>query len=193
MDPVREALARGSEEGGWQGMVRAWISLMIRAATRGTLGRSYPIAVYLPMLGETEEAMTWLERAYEERDPAATLHEGRPALRPPSAPTPASRTCSDASGSRRASLRCSPGSRTSRWKARQLVLKAEIRYQDLLPPGFDAQKELREIRQGSEALDGLAGASSARSATRTRGRVPIARVRGREMPQGREKSLEFRA
>ncbi len=35
----------------------------------------------------------------------------------------------------------------SKWKAWQLGLSAEIRYQDLLPPGFDARKELREVRE----------------------------------------------
>jgi tetratricopeptide (TPR) repeat protein len=66
---VREAFQRGSEEGGVQGGVRARISFEIEATTRGAFGLAYAIAMELAMIGETEEAMTWLERAYEERDP----------------------------------------------------------------------------------------------------------------------------
>ncbi len=36
---------------------------------QGASGLSYVIAHNLAMIGETEEAMTWLERAYEEREP----------------------------------------------------------------------------------------------------------------------------
>jgi tetratricopeptide (TPR) repeat protein len=66
---AREAVQRGSEEGGWQGAVQVWRSRTIRWATRGAFGLAYAIAHQSAMIGETEEAMTWLERAYEERDP----------------------------------------------------------------------------------------------------------------------------
>ncbi len=44
--------------------------LWIEQATQGAFGLEYAIALFSAMIGETEEAMTWLERAYEERDPA---------------------------------------------------------------------------------------------------------------------------
>ncbi len=42
--------------------------LQIQAATRGTVGVAGSIAMLLGVVGETEEAMTWLERAYEDRE-----------------------------------------------------------------------------------------------------------------------------
>jgi tetratricopeptide (TPR) repeat protein len=68
-EPFRGAFERGSEEGGWEGGARSVIRLMIKAATRGASGLANPIAQQLAQIGETEEAMTWLERACEERDP----------------------------------------------------------------------------------------------------------------------------
>ena len=41
----------------------------IEQAARGAFGLAYAIALLSAMIGETEEAMIWLERAYEERDP----------------------------------------------------------------------------------------------------------------------------
>ncbi len=79
---LREAFQRGSEEGGWPGGVRAFTSLWIEAATQGVFGLSYEIALYLALIGETEEAMTWLERAYEERDPLLLLAKTDPLLDP---------------------------------------------------------------------------------------------------------------
>ncbi len=43
--------------------------LSIEAASQGAFGLAYVIAFLSAIIGETEEAMTWLERAYEERDP----------------------------------------------------------------------------------------------------------------------------
>ncbi len=68
-DPQREAFERGSEEGGLHGGLRAWRRLQIEATTRGAVGLAYVIAILSALIGETEEGMTWLERAYEERDP----------------------------------------------------------------------------------------------------------------------------
>ncbi len=68
VDRFREALERGNEEGGWQAGVRAWRSQTIRTATRGAFGLAYPIALHSAVIGETDEAMTWLERAYEQRE-----------------------------------------------------------------------------------------------------------------------------
>ena len=49
--------------------MRAVTRLQIQGATRGAFGHSYLIGMNLAVVGETEEAMTWLERAYEEHDP----------------------------------------------------------------------------------------------------------------------------
>ncbi len=81
-DPAREAFQRGSEEGGFQGGLRALIRLEIEAATQGTFGLSYGIAFHLAVIGETEEAMPWLERAYEERDPLLVNAKTEPRLDP---------------------------------------------------------------------------------------------------------------
>ncbi len=51
------------------------IRLQIQATTQGAFGLAYVIATELAIVGETEEAMTWLERAYEERDPL--LHNAK--------------------------------------------------------------------------------------------------------------------
>ena len=68
-DQLREAFQRGSPEGGWVRGMRTLTSLLIGGATQGATGLSYLIAVNLAVIGETEEAMTWLERAYAEREP----------------------------------------------------------------------------------------------------------------------------
>ncbi len=72
-DPTREAFQRGSEKGGFQGGMRAIRSVVIEAATQGASGLAYWIASESARIGETEEAMTWLERAYEERQPLLLL------------------------------------------------------------------------------------------------------------------------
>ncbi len=62
--------------------MRAWRRLLIRLATQGALGLKYVIAFQSAMIGETEEAMTWLERAYEERDPGLLTAKIDPRLDP---------------------------------------------------------------------------------------------------------------
>ncbi len=81
-DRARQAFQRGSEEGGLQGGLRALTRVQIQAATRGAFGLAYAIAMELAIVGETEEAMTWLERAYEERDPLLLLAKVDPRLDP---------------------------------------------------------------------------------------------------------------
>ncbi len=54
----------------------------IRAAARGAFGLAYLTASLYGVLGETEEAMTWLERAYEERDPQLIIAKTNPRLDP---------------------------------------------------------------------------------------------------------------
>ncbi len=82
VDQPREAFQRGSEEGGFQGGLRTVTRLQIQAATRGAFGLTYLIATNLAMIGETEEAMTWLERAYEEREPNLLFAKIDPRLDP---------------------------------------------------------------------------------------------------------------
>ncbi len=79
---AREAFQRGSEEGGLQGGLRAWRSSMIEQATQGAFGLAYLIALLSALIGETDEAMTWLERAYDERDPLLILAKVDPRLDP---------------------------------------------------------------------------------------------------------------
>ncbi len=81
-DPFREAFQRGSEEGGFLGGHRAARRLLIEAATQGAFGLAYLIALVSAPIGETEEAMTWLERAYEERDPLLLLAKVDPLMDP---------------------------------------------------------------------------------------------------------------
>ncbi len=81
-DPAREAFQRGSEEGGWDGGIREMTSLVNEEATQGAFGLSYVTAFNLAGIGETEEAMTWLERTYEERDPLLINAKTEPCLDP---------------------------------------------------------------------------------------------------------------
>ena len=55
---------------------------LIEAADRGAFGLAYPIAGRSALIGEIEEAMTWLERAYEEREPLMLLAKTDPRLDP---------------------------------------------------------------------------------------------------------------
>ncbi len=62
--------------------MRALIRLQIQVATRRAFGLAYTIAMELAMVDETEEAMTWLERAYEEREPGLLFAKIDPLLDP---------------------------------------------------------------------------------------------------------------
>ena len=62
--------------------MRALVSLMIEGAIQDAVGLSYVIALNLAVIGETEQAMTWLERAYEERDPLLINVKAEPRLDP---------------------------------------------------------------------------------------------------------------
>ena len=81
-DEPREAFQHGSEEGGWDGGMRALTEFMIEGSRQGVFDRSYLIAFHLAVIGETEEAMTWLERAYEEHDPLLINAKTEPRLDP---------------------------------------------------------------------------------------------------------------
>ncbi len=62
--------------------MRALTSFMIERATQGAFGVAYAIAFVSALIGETEEAMTWLERAYEEREPLLINAKTDPRLDP---------------------------------------------------------------------------------------------------------------
>ncbi len=62
--------------------MRALTRLQIELTKRGAFGLGYLIAVQSAMIGETEEAMTWLERAYEEREPLLVNAKTEPRLDP---------------------------------------------------------------------------------------------------------------
>jgi tetratricopeptide (TPR) repeat protein len=77
-----EAFQRGSEEGGWDGGIRALTNLMIEGAAQGMFEVSYVLAMHLAVIGEAEEAMTWLERAYDEHSPLLVNAKTEPRLDP---------------------------------------------------------------------------------------------------------------
>ena len=64
-DLQREALARGWAESGWEGSQRALLEVATELEGFPPVG----IAMTYGFLGETDEALVWLERGYRERDP----------------------------------------------------------------------------------------------------------------------------
>jgi tetratricopeptide (TPR) repeat protein len=66
---MREAMERGWAESGWEGSIRAWLEV----ATKVDGLSPYQIAVGYAHVGDLDEAFTWLERGYSERDPAMIL------------------------------------------------------------------------------------------------------------------------
>jgi TolB-like protein len=77
-DWSREALERGWAEGGWEGSLRAWL----RAATEIEGHSPFFIALRCALVGDTDEAFTWLERGYRERDPQMIILKAHPAFDP---------------------------------------------------------------------------------------------------------------
>ncbi len=66
---VVAALDRGYEEGGYRGAYRlAADTLAVRASAEDTSNLAFRVAVLLILAGETEEALDWLEQAFEARD-----------------------------------------------------------------------------------------------------------------------------
>ncbi len=62
--------------------MRVTRDMAIAAATHGAFGLEYLIAEQSAVIGETEQAMTWLERAYEERAPTLLMAKVDPILDP---------------------------------------------------------------------------------------------------------------
>ena len=66
-DWERQAAERGWSEGGWEGSLRTWLE-----AATGKEVSPWRIAVNYARIGERDEAFSWLERGYRERDPRMT-------------------------------------------------------------------------------------------------------------------------
>jgi TolB-like protein len=64
LDDLRQAVERGYAEGGSEGATRAWLEVMTRAAGFSPT----VIGLVYARIGEVDEALSWFERAYEERD-----------------------------------------------------------------------------------------------------------------------------
>jgi tetratricopeptide (TPR) repeat protein len=77
-DWMREASERGWAEDGMDGSMRSWL----RVATSIDGFSSWNIAQVYATLGEADEALGWLERAYEERDPLMIILKAHPAFDP---------------------------------------------------------------------------------------------------------------
>jgi TolB-like protein len=74
----REAFERGWAEGGWEGSIRAWLEVAITVEGLAPI----LIAVNYAMVGETDEAFAWLDRAYRERAPGIVTLKAEPLLDP---------------------------------------------------------------------------------------------------------------
>ncbi|MEE9279252.1 MAG: winged helix-turn-helix domain-containing protein [Myxococcota bacterium] len=65
----REVRERGWTKGGWEGSVRAWLE-----AAKMDDHSPFAIAALHTLLGESDDAFAWLERAYCEREPIMVVH-----------------------------------------------------------------------------------------------------------------------
>ena len=77
-DPFREATERGWAEGGFEGMVRAWLEV----ATKVEGYSPWVIALQYAPIGESEQAFAWLERGFRERDPLMIHLKANPRFDP---------------------------------------------------------------------------------------------------------------
>jgi TolB-like protein len=77
-DWSREAQERGWAEGGWEGSLRAWLD----AATKIEGHSPFFIGLRCALIGDADEAFTWLERGYRERDPQMIVLKAHPAFDP---------------------------------------------------------------------------------------------------------------
>ena len=77
-DWMEDAFERGWVEGGSEGATRAWLD----TATRIEGFSPVTIAAAYDSIGETEEALDWLERGYRERDPLMITLKARSDLAP---------------------------------------------------------------------------------------------------------------
>jgi len=77
-DWMKEAMQRGWAEGGWEGSTRAWLEVATEVEGFSPL----MIAGAYTALGETDEAFTWLERSYREREPLMIVTKADPTFDP---------------------------------------------------------------------------------------------------------------
>jgi tetratricopeptide (TPR) repeat protein len=63
-----ESLQEAFKTSGWQGYLRARIDVLTRQGTRSRYDRPVTIAGTYLLLGEKDQALAWLEKAYEQRD-----------------------------------------------------------------------------------------------------------------------------
>jgi tetratricopeptide (TPR) repeat protein len=78
---IVEARERGWAEAGWEGSVRA--ALEVQAELYGRkLYSPLAVAVGFAMLGDVDEAFSWLDRAYEDRDPGILGLKASPLVDP---------------------------------------------------------------------------------------------------------------
>jgi class 3 adenylate cyclase/tetratricopeptide (TPR) repeat protein len=81
---VVEAIQRGIEQDGWLGGVEAMTSIAVDRERQDLPGLSlaYSIATQRALVGAHEDAMTWLERAYEKREPMLIQSKTQPEFDP---------------------------------------------------------------------------------------------------------------
>jgi TolB-like protein/tetratricopeptide (TPR) repeat protein len=77
--PLREAFQRGIEDGDWQRAVRVWIQTDIDVSADSW---DVPIACRFALLGDGDQAIAWLEHAYENRNPQLLAARVEPLLDP---------------------------------------------------------------------------------------------------------------
>jgi TolB-like protein len=77
-DWEREALERGWAEGGWEESLRAWLEV----ASKIDGYSPFIIADRYVLVGERDEAFTWLERGYRDRDPLMVCTKLEPLFDP---------------------------------------------------------------------------------------------------------------
>jgi hypothetical protein len=77
-EPNWKARERGWADGGWEGALRAVLDVW---SERESFSPWVFASTYC-MIGEIDEAFTWLERAYQERDPLLLALKAAPYLDP---------------------------------------------------------------------------------------------------------------
>ncbi len=69
-EDMANAMHRGLMAGGYKGALKEWVGEMELARARGAQIPSFVLAFAYTYLGDRDHAFAWLEKAYEERDPA---------------------------------------------------------------------------------------------------------------------------
>jgi len=69
-EDIANAMARGFKAKGWKGALKAWAREMEVAREHGENIPSFVLASVYTFLGDRDHAFGWLDKAYQERDPA---------------------------------------------------------------------------------------------------------------------------